>query len=197
MKIKFQKINERKFLLSSLQNKNVVSIMKRSFDKDIDDLSDEWKIYSQPNLLKDIVKECYSVIGKNWDKYDYLVALGNNATPLAYSLGLYYNKKVLFVDDEWGVTCFFQAIKPSNIDLDNKKLLIVLPYFESGLKASRGIDVLNERARNLHVDVLTVVFFPEYLDEEIFRKNNYKDCLLYYLFSWDEKIKKQILQKID
>ena len=168
--------------------------MKNSFDKDIDDLADEWRIYSQPNLLKSIVRECYFLIGKNWVKYDYLLALGNNATPFAYSLGLFFNKKVLFVDDEWGVTSFFQAIKPTNVDLNNKRLLVVIPYFESGLKASRGIDVINKKAKNLHIDVLTIVFFPEYIDKEIFRKNKYKNSMLYYLFSWDEKIKKQILK---
>lgn len=193
MKIKFQNINDKVFSTTFLQNKNIVSIIRKSFDKKIDDLSEEWMIYSQPDLFKDIVKECYLIVEEKWKDYDYIVSLGNNAIPLAYSLGIGYNKKVIFVDDEWGITCFFQKMKPSNIDLNNCKLLLILPYFESGLKASRGIDVLNKMAKDIHVDVLTIVFFPEYIDEDIFQKNDYQNCFLYYLFHWDQKIKKQVL----
>ena len=130
MKINFQKINDKVFSRNFLENEDIVKIIRRSFDQNIDDLSDEWSIYSQPDLFKDIIKQCYFTLEENWSDYNYIVALGNNAIPLAYSLSLNYNKKVIFLDDEWGITCFFQKIKPSNIDINNCKLLLILPYFE-------------------------------------------------------------------
>jgi len=195
MKIKFQNICNKDLSLSFLKNQKIVSIIRRYYDKNLNDLSDEWNIYSQPKLFKDIVKECYLTVEENWNGYDFLISLGNNAAPFAYLLGVLHNKRVLYLDDEWGVTCFFETIKPSNVDFSDSKLLLIVPYFESGLKASRGIDVLNEQANNIHVDVLTIVFFPKYIDNTIFKNKKYKDCFLHYLFSWDDKVKKEVIKK--
>ncbi|MEF8879502.1 MAG: hypothetical protein V5A64_03815 [Candidatus Thermoplasmatota archaeon] len=188
MKIKFRDIIKKNLSLSFLKNQNIVSIIKRYYNENLNDISGEWDVYSQPELFKDIIKECYQIVKDSWDEYDYLISLGNNAAPLSYSLGLFYNKRVVFLDDEWGVTCFFQKIKPSNIVFSNKKVLLIVPYFESGLKVSRGIDILEDKGKNIHVDILTVVFFPEYVDKTIILNSKYEDTILHYLYMWDERV---------
>lgn len=177
-----------------IYNKKISQIIKQSWDDKKNDLNDEWSIFMQYQLLDDIINELYEIVNDCWKEYDYIAALGINGAPLSYLLGNKYNKRVIFIDDEWGVTCFFQKIKPSDIDISNKKILLVLPYFESGLKASRGIDILHEKGENVHVDILTVVFFPVYLDKNIFKKAKYKESCLYYLYSWDENVKKALIK---
>ncbi|MCD6236692.1 MAG: hypothetical protein DRN01_04395 [Thermoplasmata archaeon] len=175
--------------LEFLKNNRITSIIKESYDRGLQDLANEWWIYSQPKLLGYIVEELYNMVGEKWRDYDYLAALGLNGAPLAYLLGSRFMKRTFFVDDEWGVTSFFQQIKPAGIDLSGKNVLIVSPVFESGLKACRGIDSLRENAEDIKVDVLVMTLFPEYVDEELVRNKRYGDVTLYYLFSWTKKVR--------
>jgi len=194
IKTKLQEINNFKNKLEFI-NDEILQIIKQSWDEKTDDLFDEWSIFLQPKLLDKLVTELYKTVNVSWKYYDYIASLGTNASPLSYLLGNKYDKRVIFLDDDWGVTCFFQKIKPSSVDISNKKILLVLPYFESGLKASRGMDILNKKGKNVQIDVLTVVFFPVYLDKTIFNKPKYKDSYLYYLYAWDEKVKNALIKR--
>ncbi|HHH79634.1 MAG TPA: phosphoribosyltransferase [Thermoplasmatales archaeon] len=189
MEVKLQLVDRSSGSLDFLKNKEVVSIIKESYDVDLDDLANEWKVYSKPDLLSRVVEGLYNLVKERWSDYDYLAALGLNGAPLAYLLGSRYVKRTFFVDDEWGVTSFFQQIKPAGIDLSGKNVLIVSPVFESGLKACRGIDILRENAEDIKVDVLVMTLFPEYVDKELVRNKRYGDVTLYYLFSWTKDVR--------
>lgn len=194
MKTKLQYASRSTYSLEFIKNKRIISIIKDSYDKGLHDLANEWRMYSQPELFGRVVDEMYRMVGEKWGEYDYIAALGVNGVPLAYSLGLRYMKETFFLDDEWGVTAFFQQIKPSDVELVGKRVLILSPVFESGLKVCRGIDILREQTEDVKADVAVVVFFPDYVDENLVSSKRYGDVDFYYLFIWNDEVSRLILK---
>ena len=194
MKIKFEEMDKHEPATNFLNDEKVVSIIRYTFDKRLPDKYNEWKLFSNHMLLVDIVGALYDLINEKWDDYDYLGSLGSSGAPLTYILSTTHSKDAIFINDDWGVTSFFQPIKPYDIEVKDKKILLVDSVFESGLTACNGIDILKERARkengDVTVDVLVITFFPKYADKTFVKE--YKDSTLYYLYHWDEAVEKEM-----
>jgi orotate phosphoribosyltransferase len=195
METKFEEIGEtdnHKASMDFLSDDTIVSIIKHSFDKDLPDKYNEWKLFSDYELLEKIVKALYEPMSKKWDDYDYLGSLGSSGAPLTYLLSSTYRKNAFLINDDWGVSGLFQPIKPPDIDLKNKKVLLVDSVFESGLTACNGINILEKHAGGrdkIGVDVLVITFFPEYTDRTFVKR--YKGCTLYYLYYWDKEVRNE------
>jgi len=197
MEIKFEEIDKHEPSMEFLNDEKIVTIIKRSFDESLSDKYDEWKLFSKHELLEKIVKALYELIKEKWSEYDYLGSLGSSGAPLTYLLSTTYGKDAIFINDDWGVTGLFQPVKPHDIKVKNKKILLVDSVFESGLTACNGIDTLKTRATEengkVNIDVLVITFFPESTDQTFVK--GYKGCTLHYLYYWDEDVKKEANDK--
>lgn len=191
MQVKFKEIDKYNRSMNFLEDETIASIIKFSYDRKLSDKYDEWKLFSNHEMLNKIVNALYGTIKDKWDNYDWLGSLGSSGAPLTYLLSTKYNKDAIFINDDWGVTGLFQPIKPHDTEVKDKTVLLIDSVFESGITACNGIEILKNRARKengyLKVDVLVVTYFPEYTDTNFVK--NHDESILYYLYYWDKDIR--------
>ncbi|MEM2980385.1 MAG: phosphoribosyltransferase [Thermoproteota archaeon] len=143
----------------------------------------EWRAISDSNLLVKIVNALYEEVKDIWREIDYVAALGGSGCSLASILSANYEKKFIFINDRWGITEKFQPVKPPEVPLVNKTVLLVDTVLRTGLTAYNAIQTIDKS----HPILLVMTILPEWIDKVLYERM--KDIDLYYLFAWNKRMR--------
>lgn len=149
---------------------------------------DEWQAFSNSDLLNKIVPSLYNLVEEKWSDFDYVAALGGSGSPIGCNLATQKEKKFIFINDLWGATRMFQPIKPQNIDLQNKNVLLVDSVLKTGLTVYNALNRVKEKGGVPSLLIMTLL--NGWIDKGLLEdtKLDIKSVDFYYLYHWDGKI---------
>lgn len=177
------------FIEKMISDDEIKQVLNALYKNDHNDLA-EWNAFHSNIIICKIIKKLYEKIESEWDEIDYIAALGASGTPLAVGLSLFYKKDFIFINDRWGITKKFQPIKPSDINIKNKKILVIDSVLRTGLTALNGINKIED---NHGIPKLMVIaLLADWIDESIYE--DLKNIDFYYLFNWNKKVEETALK---
>jgi len=119
-----------------------------------------------------------------WKDIQYVASLGSSGCPLATLLAMKGSKNLIFLHDRWTIIESLRPMRPFDVDIVNKKILIVDSIMRTGLTVSNGIRTIKERGGTPYVAV--IVLLNEWVDKTLFA--DIADVNLYFVFPWNKRM---------
>ncbi|MEM5868075.1 MAG: phosphoribosyltransferase, partial [Candidatus Aenigmatarchaeota archaeon] len=89
-----------------------------------------------------------------WKDIQYVASLGSSGCPLATLLAMKGSKNLIFLHDRWTIIESLRPMRPFDVDIVNKKILIVDSIMRTGLTVSNGIRTIKEGGGTPYVAVI-------------------------------------------
>lgn len=177
------------FIKRMLEDRVVQETLIATYNNHPYDLA-EWRAFKSSTLLNKIVAKLYSKIEPIFAEINYVAALGGSGSPLAVGLSLKYDKDFIFINDRWGITKKFQPIKPPDVDIRGKKVLLLDSVMRTGLTAYNGFKIIKDNG-GLPI-IMVIALLPEWIDQSILTELG--DTDFYYMFHWNEKVESEAIE---
>jgi len=144
----------------------------------------EWNLYHDQVFFGKVVKKLVKKI-KDPDEIDYVASLGGSGCPLATRLSQEIGKKLLFVHDRWAITETFRPLRPFDVDISGKTILLVDSILRTGLTAYNGMRVIKTKGGIPFIAVMVIL--NEWVDLDLL-SGELGDVETYYLLLWNKRI---------
>jgi len=173
-----------------LEDETVQEIIKTGHDGEGNDFL-EWNVYHDPGLLNKVVEELCRKMEKIWGEIDYVASLGASGCPLATKLAAEKKKPLIYVHDRWGITEIFHPIRPFNVNIVNKHVLLVDSIIRTGLTTFNGVKTIRAKAG---IPILAVMcLLNEWIDRTLM--DEMVDVDFYFIFPWNKRMFELAVEK--
>jgi orotate phosphoribosyltransferase-like protein len=166
-----------------LEDETVQEIIKAGHDDTGNDFL-EWNVYYDQKLLDKVVKKLCGKMEEVWDKIDCVASLGASGCPLATKLASEKRKPLIFIHDRWGITEIFHPIRPFNVNIAKKNVLLVDSIIRTGLTTFNAVRTIRTKEG---IPILTVMcLLNEWIDRTLI--DEIGDIEFYFIFPWNKRM---------